>query len=169
MTVVIRPSHWSDYPDLVAIENQIWNETNTPNVTTYPSTEAYQQHHPVGTHLVAVNEELNKVVGFVGFHPPTPLAAHQRTWMIDIGVDPTAQSTGVGSQLLEAVKQKAKEQQIHKLGLRVLATNQSAIRFYQKNGFVIEGTLKEEFWLNGQFVDDILMGFTLENGTHLLQ
>lgn len=163
MTVVIRPSCWSDYPDLVAIENQIWNETNTPQVITYPSAEAYRKRYPIGTHLVAVEAVSGKTAGFIGYCPPTGLEAHKRTWMIDIGVDPNIQSQGVGTQLLSAVKQKAVQQGIHKLSLRVLGTNQRALRFYLKNEFVIEGTLKDEFWLNGQFVDDILMGFTLES------
>ena len=161
MTIQIRPSQWSDYPDIVAIENQLWNESNTPQVVTYSSPEAYKIQYPVGTHLVAFSLLEEKAVGFIGFHSPTHLKAHKWTWTIDIGVDPTKQSSGVGKKLVDAVKKEAINQGIHKLSLRVLGTNQRAISFYQKNGFIIEGILKEEFWLNGQFVDDILMGFLL--------
>lgn len=161
MTISIRPSLWSDYPALVAIENQIWNEENTPQVITYSSAAAYKTHYPIGTHLVAFSELEGKAVGFIGFHPPTHLEAHKKTWTIDIGVDPMMQRSGVGEKLMDAVKEEAKKQGIHKLSLRVLGTNQGAIRFYQKNGFVIEGTLKEEFWMNNQFIDDILMSYIL--------
>ncbi|MEG0289744.1 MAG: GNAT family N-acetyltransferase [Carnobacterium sp.] len=161
MTVLIRRSLWSDYPDLIAIENQLWNERNTPQVTTYSSPEEYKIRFPVGTHLVAFNESEGKAVGFIGFHPSTLLQAHKRTWLIDIGVDPAIQSKGVGRKLVEGLKKEAREQRIHKLSLRVLGTNQRAIRFYQKNGFVVEGILKEEFWLNDRFVDVILMAFIL--------
>lgn len=161
MTIQIRPSQWSDYSDLVAIENQLWNESNTPQVVTYSSPEAYKIQYPVGTHLVAFSLLEEKVLGFIGFHPPTHLKAHKWTWTIDIGVDPTEQSNGVGKKLVDVVKKEATNQGIHKLSLRVLGTNQRAISFYKKNGFIIEGILKEEFWLNGQFVDDVLMGFIL--------
>ncbi|SEK90676.1 Ribosomal protein S18 acetylase RimI [Carnobacterium iners] len=168
MTIQIRPSQWSDYPDLIAIENQLWNESNTPQVVTYSSPEAYKVQYPVGTHLVAFSESEEKVVGFIGFHPPSHLKAHERTWIIDIGVDPTLQSSGVGKKLVDAVKEAAAKKDIHKLSLRVLGTNQRAVQFYQKNGFVIEGILKEEFWLNNRFVDDILMSFTLKSKLNLL-
>lgn len=169
MDIDIRTSQWADYPQIVAIENQIWNSTNTPQVTHYASPEEYAARFPVGSHLVAVSRTQEEVLGFIGFHPATSMAAHQWTWSIDIGVNPTVQSSGVGTKLVDAVKKQAQSEQIHKLSLRVLGTNQNAIRFYQKNGFVIEGTLKEEFWLNDQFVDDVFMGFTVKNETHLVQ
>jgi RimJ/RimL family protein N-acetyltransferase len=161
MIIQIRPSLWSDYPDLISIENQLWNERNTPQVITYSSPEVYKIQYPVGTHLVAFSLLEEKAVGFIGFHSPTHLQAHKWTWTIDIGVDPTVQSSGVGKKLVNAVKEEAAKQGIHKLSLRVLGTNQRAVNFYQKNGFIIEGILKEEFWLKGHFVDDILMSFIL--------
>jgi len=39
----------------------------------------------------------------------------------------------------------------------VLSTNESAIRLYERRGFVREGTLLEEFCINGRFVDDVIM------------
>jgi len=75
MTVLIRPSLWSDYSDLIAIENQLWNESNTPQIITYSTPAEYRIQFPVGTHLVAFSESKGKVVGFIGFHPPTHLQA----------------------------------------------------------------------------------------------
>ena len=168
MDIDIRTSQWADYPQIVAIENQIWNSTNTPQVTHYASLEEYAARFPVGSHLVAVSRIQNEVLGFIGFHRATSMKAHQWTWTIDIGVNPAAQSSGVGTKLLDAVKKQAQSEQIHKLSLRVLGTNQNAIRFYQKNGFEIEGVLKDEFYLDDHFVDDIFMAFTLKNDTHLV-
>jgi RimJ/RimL family protein N-acetyltransferase len=34
--------------------------------------------------------------------------------------------------------------------------------FYEKSGFAIEGRLHEEFYIAGQFVDDVLMAYFLK-------
>ena len=39
----------------------------------------------------------------------------------------------------------------------MLSTNQAAIRLYERHGFAREGTLLEEFLINGRYVDDVLM------------
>lgn len=54
--------------------------------------------------------------------------------------------------MLSYVKDMAQISGIHKLSLRVMATNQEAIRFYEKHGFVQEAHFKEEFYINGGYV-----------------
>jgi RimJ/RimL family protein N-acetyltransferase len=39
----------------------------------------------------------------------------------------------------------------------VLSTNAPAIRLYHRAGFVREGTLTDEFLIDGRYVDDVLM------------
>jgi RimJ/RimL family protein N-acetyltransferase len=46
--------------------------------------------------------------------------------------------------------------------LRVLAPNHSARRLYESCGFVVEGTLRAEFLLEGEEVDDVLMACQLD-------
>lgn len=159
MNWIIRLSERKDYPQLMAIENQIWHLGNTPQVTTYETVEDYQKQYTEGSQLVARAEESEEIAGFLGFHNPTGLTTHQKTWIVDVGVHPDAQGKGVGTALLTAIKLLAAEQGIHKLSLRVLSTNPAAIQLYQKNGFEIEGRLKDEFWMDAQFVDDLLMAY----------
>ena len=44
-----------------------------------------------------------------------------------------------------------------KLSLRVMGSNTSARLLYEACGFVVEGILRAEFFLNGRDVDDVLM------------
>lgn len=159
MSWIIRLSKLSDYPELMAIENQIWHSSNTPSVTTYETVEDYQKHFAVGSHLVAEDKETQEIAGLLGFQKPSQLPAHQKIWSIDVGVHPSAQGKGVGTALLAAIKPLAAERGIHKLSLRVLATNPNALKLYQKSGFEIEGHLKDEFWIDGHFVDDLFMAY----------
>lgn len=47
---------------------------------------------------------------------------------------------------------------LHKVYLYVDITNEAAIYVYQKLGFKIEGTLKEQFFANGKYKDSYFMG-----------
>ncbi|HEY7357566.1 MAG TPA: GNAT family protein, partial [Ktedonobacterales bacterium] len=47
---------------------------------------------------------------------------------------------------------------LHKVWLRVVSTNERAIRAYRACGFVEEGRLREQTWGDGRYVDDVYMG-----------
>jgi RimJ/RimL family protein N-acetyltransferase len=47
---------------------------------------------------------------------------------------------------------------LHRVFLRVLADNASAIRSYERSGFRHEGVLREDVLLSGEFRDVVLMG-----------
>lgn len=51
---------------------------------------------------------------------------------------------------------------IRKINLRVRSDNHSAISLYKKSGFVSEGTITREFFINGKFFDAIHMGLEIE-------
>ena len=60
------------------------------------------------------------------------------SWHLDaICIDSEYRGNGVGIQLLEAVKQQAIYYKFPVLEVFVLASNAGAIRFYQRNGFVV--------------------------------
>lgn len=47
---------------------------------------------------------------------------------------------------------------LHKLTAGMWATNVGSRRSFEKNGFVLEGTLRESFWCEGRWVDEIRLG-----------
>lgn len=52
---------------------------------------------------------------------------------------------------------------INKIRLHVYAFNERAIKSYQKNGFVIEGILREEIFRDGRHYDEVVMGILKED------
>ncbi len=42
--------------------------------------------------------------------------------------------------------------------LEVHASNERAIRAYRSCGFVEEGRMREHIWLDGRYLDNVLMG-----------
>ncbi|QND53119.1 GNAT family N-acetyltransferase [Phyllobacterium sp. 628] len=77
-----------------------------------------------------------------------------------IGIyDPALLGHGLGSEAIKLVLAYAFDVLgLHRIGLRVLAYNQRAIRAYEKCGFVIEGRERDAAFVDGAFHDDIMMG-----------
>jgi ribosomal protein S18 acetylase RimI-like enzyme len=76
----------------------------------------------------------NKDIGIVAFY----INSDRRTAFITvIGVLPDCQGKGIGKFLLDLVQDYAIEKDLSCLELEVDKVNTSAIRFYQKNGFVV--------------------------------
>ena len=69
---------------------------------------------------------------------------------------------GVGSTLLEALLEWARQTRIiKKINLRVRADNHRAILLYERKGFVKEGTIRKELFLDGTYYDVDWMGLVL--------
>ncbi|MGC6768715.1 N-acetyltransferase family protein [Enterococcus sp. LJL128] len=159
-TIQIRKAQDDDYSELMLIENQIWTNENSPILHHYNDVEEYAAKQKDELIFVAVQEE--QLIGFVNVHQPTHLPSHKHQWMIGIGVHPDYQSSGAGRKLLDYLKMTAPSYGIHKLSLRVMGTNNRAINFYKRNGFVEEGHLRDEFYINDAYCDDYLFAYFLQ-------
>ena len=70
---------------------------------------------------------------------------------------------GVGTALMQACVNWAREQKIHKLALQVWPHNDAALRLYENFGFVREGVLRKHYRRqSGELWDVIVMGRLLE-------
>lgn len=68
-------------------------------------------------------------------------------------------SQGYGSDAIKTLTRFAFNQaNLRRVFLRVFSHNPRAIRCYEKCGFVTEGRLPAHHWINGQYVDDVVMG-----------
>ena len=71
---------------------------------------------------------------------------------------------GVGTVLMEACVDWAREAGVHKLSLEVFPWNEPAIALYRKFGFVEEGRLREHYRRqSGELWDVLVMGLVLES------
>lgn len=70
----------------------------------------------------------------------------------------SARGRGVGSKVAELMLRYCFEEEgLHRVYLRALAGNEAAIRSYEKAGFVKEGYLKDDVYLNGEYCDIVWM------------
>jgi RimJ/RimL family protein N-acetyltransferase len=105
-----------------------------------------------------VAEREGRLVGYARTVPASPLPENAHVWMLEgVAVAPAERGHGIAAAMLDAVVQRAAAAGVRKVSLRVLATNPRAQRVYERAGFSVEGVLREEFVLDGAFVDDVLM------------
>jgi ribosomal protein S18 acetylase RimI-like enzyme len=159
----IRSARQEDEKALAALDVISWTpQAGFPSVIERITTRGgfFTQDSPPQAHLVAVPEdgEAGAIVGYVRVTPPSPLPENAHVLLISgIAVHPDARRQGVAARLLEAAEAYAAERGARKLSLRVLGSNGPAIRLYEQAGYEREGTLREEFLIEGTYVDDVMM------------
>lgn len=159
----IRPAVAADDGALARLERACWS------VRTYvlPLSPADAPFFSPSTQpddvLVAVTRAAPAVVGWLKLVPPTPLSSNAHVQQVQgLAVDPAQRGAGIARALLAAAEELARQRGARKISLRVLSTNDTARRLYDTAGFRLEGVLVAEFFLGGEYVDDLLMARALE-------
>ena len=155
--VHVRTGRASDAPDLAAIDAIAWSpQSGFPSVFSARARSFFGPARPPETYLVA--EADGAVAGFLRLSPPTTLPENAHVLEVTaVAVHPDSRGIGVGSALLAATVSRARTRGARKLSLRVLSTNKPAISLYERNGFEREGVLRQEFLIDGVYVDDVIM------------
>jgi L-phenylalanine/L-methionine N-acetyltransferase len=155
MTISIRRVEPTDYEALHQIftgPQVVWGTLQLP----FPSVETWRKRladPPEGVFsLVACME--SDVVGQLDLYtfPLHPRRRH--AGQIGMAVRDDWQGKGVGTALLQAAVDVADRWlNLLRLELEVFTDNEPALRLYKKFGFVVEGTLAQFAYRDGQFVD----------------
>lgn len=159
--LTVRRAQSCDDEALTAIDVSTWS----PSVTPAPPRDSRSPFFDGRTSPadILVAEDDGRLLGYVALHQPIPLPSHSHVLEINgLAVDPASQGRGVGRLLVDQAKDEARRRGASKLTLRVLSTNPSARRLYASCGFTVEGTLRGEFVLDGQHVDDLLMACRID-------
>jgi RimJ/RimL family protein N-acetyltransferase len=83
---------------------------------------------------------------------------HNRHAHLGINLAPSARGRGYGTDAVRVLLRYAfRERGLHRVQLEVLADNAPALASYRKAGFVEEGRLREDAWVDGGFVDMLVM------------
>ncbi|MET8831027.1 GNAT family N-acetyltransferase [Streptomyces sp. NPDC004610] len=156
----IRHALPEDEPALIRLDRESWS----PQHAVSPRPEADQpffgkRSGPLD-HFVA--ELDGQVVGYVRIGFPTELASNAHVRQIrGLAVAEEARGHGIGRALVRAAVEEARIRGARRISLRVLGHNTAARALYASEGFVVEGVQPEEFFLDGSYVDDVLMARSL--------
>lgn len=156
MSMQIRPARTTDDAALAAVDRLCWSALADVVPVRAPDVPFFGPGESPDDVLVAIRQ--GDVEGWVKLLPPTSLASNAHVQQLQgLGVHPDVRRKGVGRALLLAALDLASARGGRKVCLRVLSTNRPAQELYRSVGFTVEGVLVDEFFLDGSYVDDILM------------
>jgi L-amino acid N-acyltransferase YncA len=122
--------------------------------------DARDPRHPV---IVAVAD--GQVVGFGSLNVFNPRKAYDHVADFSIYIERSWRGKGVGSRLLQALIERARQIGYHKLVLSAFPFNEGGVALYKKFGFRTVGIYKEQGLLDGRWVDTIIMEKLLEESS----
>ncbi|MGC9541056.1 N-acetyltransferase family protein [Streptomyces sp. UG1] len=154
----IRIALPDDEEELSLLDRRTWSPLHAVMPRPQPPYPPFfDERHAPDDHLVA--ELDRRIVGYIRLAFSTPLASNAHVRQIQgLAVADEARGRGVGRALVRAAVEEARRRGARRLTLRVLGHNTPARKLYESEGFVVEGVLPEEFFLDGRYVDDVIMG-----------
>jgi ribosomal protein S18 acetylase RimI-like enzyme len=162
--VTIRRAAAADERALSEVDRLTWSSAITPQERWSPDRPFFGPG--VDPDRVLVAELGDAVVGYVTLGPPTALRFNQHVLKVQgLAIAPAYQRQGIARALMRAAIAEAKRQGVLRLRLRVLATNEPALRLYRSIGFEAEGRFRNEFLLDGRYVDDVLLVISVQGST----
>jgi ribosomal protein S18 acetylase RimI-like enzyme len=151
----IRAARAADQEPLAILDRAAWTPFSSPG----PLDEAepfFNERTAPEDVLVAVVD--GEVAGYLRLNRGSRFRSSDHVLTVNgVAVDPARQGRGIGRALIDAAIAEARARGARRLTLRVFSPNERARRLYESAGFVVEGVLRDEFFLDGRYVDDILM------------
>jgi L-amino acid N-acyltransferase YncA len=157
--ITVRPADAAEVPEITRIYNEgirdrlatLETEERTPQER-LTWLEARDERHPV---LVA--ERAGAVAGWGSLNVFNPRSAYAHVADFSIYVGREARGAGIGTVLLTALIERARELGYHKLVLAAFPQNEAGMRLYTRFGFREVGVYREQGLLDGAWVDVVIM------------
>jgi ribosomal protein S18 acetylase RimI-like enzyme len=158
---VIRRARPSDEDELAALDAATWSMLSSP--APYDPDRRFFNDRTVPEDVLVATVD-GRIAGYVKLSRVTELVASDHVRMVSgLAVGPEHRRRGIGRALLDAAAEEARARGARRLTLRVLGPNAGARRLYESAGFVVEGVQRDEFFLDGGYVDDVLMALDLRS------
>lgn len=121
--IQIREMQVKDADAVVAIEQQIFSQPW--------SRQGFLDAVNLANTVFLVAEENNRIVGYIGMY-----VAMDEGEITNVAVAPVERCHGIGGMLIAELLKIAENKGIARIVLEVRVSNDSAIRLYERNGFV---------------------------------
>ena len=156
---------------LTPVDIPVWASWfNDPDVTehmnkgAFPNTETAQAEFlaqlsksKTDVQFAIVTKEDGRLVGTIGIHKIDWIHRHGSISIL-VG-DKAYWGRSIGTEAIELiVRHGFTKLNLHRLSAGMWASNEGSRRSFEKNGFHVEGTLRESFFGRGSYVDEYVMG-----------
>lgn len=159
--MLIKPMELMELDQVIALENAVWSSQNTPAPLPVASKDKLIKSFENGRHFLVAKEK-ERILAVLDYGPLYPFPSGSHVVTFGIAVDSSQRRKGIGKKLIQAFLDAVKNDYQIVL-IHVLSTNCPAIAFYESLSFCLEARLKQQFFLNGQYVDDLMFSFDLQN------
>ncbi len=160
--VILRPFERDDLKALHALQANVDLVLLSDGAWSPESLASWEKHFDKDLEQEDVADFIieadGKVIGHIGLHP----WRNHRAGIASLGVgiyDPDYLGKGYGRDAINVFLDWAfRLQNYRRIGLTADATNERAIRAYRACGFVEEGRRRQHEYVNGRYVDEVIMG-----------
>jgi ribosomal protein S18 acetylase RimI-like enzyme len=160
----IRTAVEDDGQALALIDHATWSFEVSP-VPLWPLDTPFFDNRTAPENVLVAHKD-GHIMGYVKLRPAPMAASSGHVQEINgLAVAPDHQGQGIGHLLLTAARHEAIRREARRITLRVLGTNTRAQALYLAHGYHVEGRLKDQFLLQGRYVDDIFMALELPDHT----
>lgn len=160
LSLRIRDATPDDAPAIAAIYNQgIEDRTATleTELRTPEERAAWLASHDALRPVLLAVDPGGVALGWGSLNRFNPRAAYDHVVDLSVFVAREMRGRGVGNALLAALEERARAIGYHKMVLAAFPTNTPGMRLYERHGFVVVGTYREQGMLEGRWVDVVVM------------
>lgn len=158
---LIRPSTSDDASQVIATINSVCTERIYLLTERYVPTPRWEKvlHNPLECpdHLLLVPEMDGQVIGWCRVFPSLFRSKAQHVGEVGIGLLQPFREIGIGTIVMECAIEWAEGQGLEKLTASTFSTNLRAINLLHKAGFTATGIRHQQYKVDGDYVDEVLM------------
>lgn len=116
-----------------------------------------------GREAVLVLEKDGLVCGWGQIKAYSPRAGYRFTCETAVYLDPAVLGRGLGTTLKKALLERCRQLNYHHVVNKILADNHASVNYNLQLGFEVVGRQREVGFVNGAWVDVLIMQLILEN------
>lgn len=165
--VILRTPKWEDLDDLLALINSLVEEradiSRAEKVSRIEEIDWLSRtlsSLEKGEFFFLVAEVEGKIIASSDIHPLRGYEKH--VGVIGIAIKKGFRDVGIGTEMMKALVEQARNMGLKVLTLSAFATNERATHVYEKIGFVQTGGIPKKHLRDGQYVDEVIMTKLLE-------
>lgn len=168
-TILIREANRTDAAQYRELRLEALLESPTAFTADYQT----NLHHPMSfweSRLIADQYGLiffaeyeNTLIGMTGIHKGESNKTKHGAHIWGVYMRPAWRGLHIAEALIQTCADWAREREVIILKLGVMANNESAIRCYKRYGFLVYGTEPRAVYYEGQYYDEFLMHYSLDN------
>lgn len=160
----VRPARQDDVKGIIGAIRQVAEEKKYIVAESVAEEVDHQdallRHNELESRIFFVAVVDNEVVGWAHLNTPE-LEKLSHTAELTLGVIEDYRGHGIGGHLLDRALEWASENRYEKVYQSVPATNKDAIAFLEKRGCEVEAVREDQYKINGEYVDEVMMAIYL--------